>query len=44
LIIFTAYESNPPAKVDAKQWREDWDDEDINDEFTQQLKRELNLA
>jgi hypothetical protein len=26
-----AYEANPPTKIDAKQWREDWDDEDIND-------------
>jgi hypothetical protein len=29
--IIIAYETNPPTKVDAKQWREDWDDEDIND-------------
>jgi 26 proteasome complex subunit DSS1 len=42
--IIIAYDSNPPAKTDAKQWREDWDDEDMNDEFTQQLKRELATA
>lgn len=26
----------------SKQWREDWEDEDINDDFANQLKRELN--
>ena len=31
MYIIIAYEQNPPSKVDAKQWREDWDDEDIND-------------
>lgn len=31
-------------KIDAKQWREDWDDEDINDEFGIQLKKELGIA
>ncbi|KAM3142000.1 hypothetical protein pb186bvf_005873 [Paramecium bursaria] len=25
-------------KIDIKQWREDWDDEDLNDEFTQQIR------
>ena len=39
-----AYDPNPPAQLDAKQWREDWDDEDMNDEFTNKLKAELGLA
>ena len=39
-----AYDPNPPAQLDAKQWREDWDDEEINDEFTSKLKAELGLA
>ena len=39
-----AYDLNPPAQLDAKQWREDWDDEDMNDEFTNKLKAELGLA
>jgi hypothetical protein len=30
--------------MEAKQWREDWEDEEINDEFTNQLKRELTTA
>ena len=34
-----AYDSNPPPKIEAKQWREDWDDEDINEDFTKQLKK-----
>ena len=38
-----AYDSNPPPKIEAKQWREDWDDEDINEDFTRQLKKELGL-
>lgn len=34
-----AYDANPPARIEAKQWREDWDDEDINEDFTRQLKK-----
>lgn len=37
---YAAYDSkNVPTKIEPKQWREDWDDEDINDEFTSQLKK-----
>lgn len=43
IYLHEAYEQHPPLKVDAKQWREDWDDEDINDDFTQQLKKQLNV-
>lgn len=31
-------------KIDLKQWREDWDDEDLNDDFSKQLKEELGKA
>lgn len=41
---YIAYDSNPPAKIEAKEWREDWDDEDINEDFTRQLKKELGIA
>ncbi len=41
---YIAYDANPPTKNDEKQWRVDWEDEDMNDEFTQQLKRELAKA
>ena len=42
LLYWIAYDNkNVPAKIEPKQWREDWDDEDINDEFTSQLKKEL---
>jgi hypothetical protein len=34
-----AYDPNPPERVDPKQWREDWDDEDINDDFAKELKK-----
>ena len=44
MYVDSAYEANPPTRVDAKQWREDWDDEDINDEFTQNLKKELGVV
>ncbi len=27
----SAYDENPPKKMEANQWREDWDDEDVND-------------
>lgn len=33
------YDETAPVKIDAKQWREDWDDEDINDEFGIQLRK-----
>ena len=42
LYSYPAYDENPPERVDPKQWREDWDDEDINDDFVGQLKKELN--
>lgn len=37
------YDERAPQKIDVKQWREDWDDEDINDEFGLQLKKELGV-
>jgi hypothetical protein len=37
------YDETAPVKIDAKQWREDWDDEDINDEFGIQLRKELGI-
>lgn len=40
IYVNAAYDSkNVPTKIEPKQWREDWDDEDINDEFTSQLKK-----
>lgn len=44
ILFYAAYDSkNVPTKIEPKQWREDWDDEDINDEFTSQLKKELQV-
>lgn len=44
IFIIKAYDTkNVPTKIEPKQWREDWDDEDINDEFTSQLKKELQV-
>ena len=40
----SVYDETAPQKVDAKQWREDWDDEDINDDFAVQLKKELGVS
>ncbi|CAD8056807.1 unnamed protein product [Paramecium sonneborni] len=34
-------EVNHDLKIDVKQWREDWNDEDLTDEFSIQLKQEL---
>ncbi len=40
----SVYDETAPQKIDAKQWREDWDDEDINDDFAVQLKKELGVS
>mmetsp|Transcript_27110 Transcript_27110/g.31283 ORF Transcript_27110/g.31283 Transcript_27110/m.31283 type:complete len:83 (+) Transcript_27110:61-309(+) len=31
-------------KIDIKQWQEDWDDEDVEDEFSNQLRKELGIS
>lgn len=30
--------------IDFKQWQEDWEDEEINDQFDKVLKREMELV
>jgi 26 proteasome complex subunit DSS1 len=40
-ILNLAYDDRPPERIKAKQWREDWEDEDINDDFVNQLRKEL---
>lgn len=37
--LYLAYDANPPQGVAAKQWREDWEDEDIDDDFGNQLQK-----
>jgi len=29
-------------QIDVKQWQEDWDDEESNTDFAEELKKELN--
>ncbi len=31
-------------KEDMQQWEEDWDDDDVQDDFTQQLRAELQKS
>lgn len=38
-LFILAYDERPPEKIKAKQWREDWEDEDINDDFAERLRR-----
>ncbi len=40
-LFILAYDERPPEKIKPKQWREDWEDEDINDDFAERLRKEL---
>lgn len=35
------WEEKEISKVTTPQWADDWDDDDVNDDFSVQLKREL---
>jgi hypothetical protein len=35
-------ENNLKENIDFKQWQENWEDEDVNDQFEKVLKRELD--
>ncbi len=37
-------ENNTNEDIDFKQWQEDWEDEEINDQFDKVLSREMELA
>ena len=36
--------SEEEDKEDIQQWEEDWDDNDVSDDFTRQLRAELEKA
>merc|ERR1711907_150604 len=38
------WDESKENKIDIKQWQEDWDDEDVEDEFTNQLRKELGVG
>ncbi len=37
------WQDAPEEQIDVKQWLEDWDDEDADDEFTEQLRAEIKI-
>lgn len=37
------WQDAPNEQIDVKQWLEDWDDEDADDEFTEQLREEIKI-
>jgi 26 proteasome complex subunit DSS1 len=36
-------DTNTKDDIDFKQWQEDWEDEDINDQFDKVLRKEMDM-
>ncbi|XP_038988735.1 protein DELETION OF SUV3 SUPPRESSOR 1(I)-like isoform X2 [Phoenix dactylifera] len=39
----TEWDDNEEGKEAMQQWEDDWDDDDVSDDFSLQLRRELEL-
>ena len=37
----TNWEDFPPPAEDNQLWQDDWDDDDVNDDFTSQLRAQI---
>lgn len=40
----TSWDDVPPQAEDAQLWQDDWEDDNVNDDFTQQLREQIEAA